>query len=97
LNDHFELPSLEEIQEMDSQRSQAIESLEISGNSVKCQKCGMAIPLLRTSTKSRSNRIDTLEKQIKWIENHIHGSSNNSYDRSRNVGCSAGGAIPALL
>ncbi|HET7283395.1 MAG TPA: hypothetical protein VFI70_01800 [Nitrososphaeraceae archaeon] len=28
--------SLEEIAEMDKQRSQAIESLEISGNSVKC-------------------------------------------------------------
>jgi hypothetical protein len=42
----FELPSLEEIQEMDKHRSQAKESLEISDsdNSVKCQGCGVAVP-----------------------------------------------------
>ena len=32
---HLLLPSLEEIEEMDKQQSQAIESLQISGNSVK--------------------------------------------------------------
>jgi hypothetical protein len=36
LNDPFELPSLEEIEKMEKQRLQAIESLEISYNSVKC-------------------------------------------------------------
>jgi hypothetical protein len=46
LNDPFELPSLEEIEEMERQRLQAIEALEISGNSVKCQKYGMAIPIV---------------------------------------------------
>jgi hypothetical protein len=35
----------------------------------------MAVPLLRTLTKPRSNRIDVLQKQIKWIENHIHGNA----------------------
>ena len=54
LNDPFELPSLEEIQEMDSQRSQAIQDLEISNDSVKCQQCGTAVPMLRTSTKPSS-------------------------------------------
>ena len=44
LNDPFELPSLEEIQEMENKRSQAIESLQISSNSVKCQRCGVAVP-----------------------------------------------------
>jgi hypothetical protein len=39
-----------------------------------CQKCGIAVPLLRTVTKPRSNRIDALQKQIKWIENHSLGS-----------------------
>ena len=29
-------------------------------------------------TKPRSNRIDALQKQIKWIENHIHGSDSNN-------------------
>ena len=43
LSESFELPSLEEIDEVERQRSQAIEALEISGNSVKCQRCGMAV------------------------------------------------------
>jgi hypothetical protein len=64
LNDPFELPSLEEIEEMDRQRSQAIESLQIIDNSVKCQKCGMAVPIVGKLTKPKSNRIAVLEKRI---------------------------------
>ena len=75
----FELPSLEQIEEMNRQRSQAIEALEISDNSVKCQSCGMAVPLLRTSTKPRSNRIDTMQKRVKWIENYCRGNINRPY------------------
>jgi hypothetical protein len=70
LNDPFELPSLEEIQEMDKQRLQAIEALEISDDFFKCQTCGKAVPLLKTLTKPKSNRIAILQKQIKWIENY---------------------------
>jgi hypothetical protein len=77
LNDLFELPSLEEIEQMDRQRLQAIESLDISNDYVKCQRCGIAIPLLRTSTKPRSNRIAVLEKQIKWIENYSRSGNIN--------------------
>jgi hypothetical protein len=73
----FELPSLEEIQEMDRLRSQAIESLEISGNSVKCQKCGMAVPIIIEAGGGRltrplyaNRRISLLEHRIKWIEAH---------------------------
>jgi hypothetical protein len=47
---------------MDSERLQAIEALEISNDSVKCQKCGIAVPLLTNQgatesmlCKSRSN------------------------------------------
>ena len=32
------------------------------------------MPLLITLTKPRSNRIDALQKQIKWIEDHSHGN-----------------------
>jgi hypothetical protein len=36
----------------------------------------MAAPLLRTlTTKPRSNRIDALQKRVKWIENHSHGNA----------------------
>ena len=35
----------------------------------------VVVPLLRTMTKPRSNRIDALRKQIKWIEDHSHGNN----------------------
>jgi hypothetical protein len=45
------------------------------------------VPILRTLTKPKSNRITVLQKQIKWIEEHYHyphrgrgnttGNSNN--------------------
>jgi adenine-specific DNA methylase len=70
---------------MDRQRSQAIDSLEISDHSVKCQKCGIAVPIVGklTKPKARNYRIAVLEKQIKWIEAHSHshhGNNNRSSD-----------------
>jgi hypothetical protein len=47
---------------MDKQRSQALESLEISDGPVKYQKCGTAVPVLRTLTKPKSDLIAALEK-----------------------------------
>jgi hypothetical protein len=38
-----------------------------SGNSVKCQKCGITVPIVGKLT-SRSDRIAALQRQIKWIE-----------------------------
>jgi hypothetical protein len=69
------VPSLEQIEKMDRQRLQAINSLQITDNSVKCQKCSISVPMLRTLTKPRSNRIDALQKRVKWIENHSHGNN----------------------
>jgi hypothetical protein len=43
--------------------------------SVKCQRCSIAVHLLRRLTKPRSNRIDALQKRVKWIENHSRGSN----------------------
>ena len=68
---------------------QAIESLQVSipdsGDYVKCQKHDMAIPILRTMIKPKSNRIAILEKQIKWIEEHYqyrhrHDNTSNNND-----------------
>ncbi|MFL6432194.1 MAG: hypothetical protein ACJ71O_00490 [Nitrososphaeraceae archaeon] len=60
MNDPFELPSLEEIEEMDKRRSQAIESLQISdsGDSVKCQKCGIAVPIVGKLTRKNEIFLD---------------------------------------
>jgi adenine-specific DNA methylase len=77
LNDPFELPSLEEIKEMDKQRSQAIESLEIFDHSVKCQRCGIAVPIVGKLTTAKNDRIAILQKTIKWIESYNHGNRSN--------------------
>ena len=48
----FELSSLEELEEMDRQRLQAIESLKISDDSVKCQRYGNAVPIVGKLTRT---------------------------------------------
>jgi hypothetical protein len=85
LNDPFELPSLEEIEEMDAQRLQAIELLQITDNSVKCQKCGIVVPIVGKLSKPNSNRIAVLEKRIKWLENYSRGNNNGSYHKNNNI------------
>lgn len=68
----IELPSLEKIQEMEIKRSQAIEALEISGEYVKCQRCGTAVPVARGlgPPRARNIKITTIKIRIKWIEDH---------------------------
>lgn len=59
-----ELPSIEEIEEMDRLRQQAIEALEISvsasGQYVKCQKCNIAVP--------SDGRITTLQEGLDGLK-----------------------------
>jgi len=80
LNDPFELPSLEEIQEMERQRLQAIESLQISesGNSVKCQRCGFAVPIVDKLSSPCNDRTVILQRQIKLMENYRRGGYGNA-------------------
>jgi hypothetical protein len=73
LNDPFELPSLEEIEQMDRQRSHAIESLEIFDHSVKCQSCGIAVPIVGKLARPHNDRVAVLQRRIKWMENYYHG------------------------
>ncbi len=78
-NRHYvELPSLEEIAEMDKQREYAIDSLEISDDStqVKCQNCGLAMPIVGGLTRPLSyQRVVALKKRITWIEEHSRNTS----------------------
>jgi hypothetical protein len=73
LNNPVELPSIEAIERMDREREKAIES-EIFGDStsVKCQKRGVAVPMVvgLTTANSKSNRIITLEKSLKYAMEH---------------------------
>jgi starvation-inducible outer membrane lipoprotein len=74
-NNAIELPSLEEMEEMDRQQQKTIESLEISDNRkyVKCPKCGRLVAMFKNILKphSVSNRIVTLQRHIKWAEKRI--------------------------
>src|SRR5919202_6729379 len=75
---YVELPSLEEIAEMDKQREYATDSLEISDDStqVKCQNCSLAMPIVGELTRPHSyQRVVALKKRIRWIEEHSHNSS----------------------
>jgi hypothetical protein len=79
LNDPFELPSLEEIKEMDRQRFHAIESLHISDHSVKCQSCGIAVPIVgKLARPPHNDWVAMLQKRIKWIENYSYGDNTRS-------------------
>jgi hypothetical protein len=71
MSNPIELPSLEEIEQTERQRSQAIEALEISDGNVKCQRCQTSVPIGRKLTSHVHNdRIDSLQRRIKWIEDH---------------------------
>jgi hypothetical protein len=76
LNDPFVLPSIEEIVEMERLMSQAIDTLEISDDSVKCQRCGNPVPIVGKLSRPHNDRIAILQKRIKWIENYSRGNVN---------------------
>ena len=80
LNNPFELPSLEEIEQMERQRLQAIESLDISSNSVKCQRCGHDMPIV--GKLNRTCKVVILQRRIKWMENYYHGANINDLNQN---------------
>ena len=60
---------------MERQRLQAIEALEIyDDHSVKCQRCGIAVPIVRKLPRPLNDRVAILQKRIKWIENYSRGN-----------------------
>jgi hypothetical protein len=72
MNDPIELPSLEEVEQMAQRRSQAVESLQISDGFVKCQRCGIAVPIVGKLSSPQNGRITVLQNRIKWLEGHYH-------------------------
>ena len=50
-HNYVELPSMEQIVEIEKQQSNAKESLEISDDHVKCQGCGILQPIITDNTK----------------------------------------------
>ena len=88
MNDPFELPSLQEIEEMDRQRLQAIESLEIHDHSVKCQGCGNAVPIVSKLTGTNNDRIAILQKSIRWMKT-THILATLTTQSTKTVACRA--------
>jgi hypothetical protein len=70
----IELPSIQEIEELDRQRQNAIESLQLSdnGNSVKCQSCGTFIAIVGKLYRLHPKRIIELKSQIRWTEQYFN-------------------------
>jgi hypothetical protein len=70
LYEPIELPSLEEIEQMNRQRDQALEALEIFDHSVKCQRCHNTVPIVAKLRRPMNDRVAILQKRIKWLETH---------------------------
>jgi hypothetical protein len=79
LNDPFELPSLEEIKEMEKAAITSIRIIADIYGFVECQKCGITVPIVWKLTSTNNDRIAILQKRIKWIENYNH--ENNSHKK----------------
>jgi hypothetical protein len=81
-----ELPSKEEHARLESLQSAAIESLQISNNAAQCQRCHNWISIVGTMTKSSSkskgNRIHTLDIRIKWQQRYNPKNNAHNIDTS---------------
>jgi hypothetical protein len=74
----IELPSLDEIAEIEQARTKAIESLEMFDDDtlVKCQgKCGSLYPVIHKSNlTSDRDKINQLCRRIEYMKNHLPAS-----------------------
>jgi hypothetical protein len=70
------MPSLEEIEQMERKRSQALEALEHviseSDKSVKCQRCGIAVPIVGKMSRPKNDTVVKLQTRQRFMENHLH-------------------------
>jgi len=68
------MPSIEQIEQMERQRSQALDAVEIldSGHSVKCQRCGVAVPIVGKMSRPKNDDVVKLQTCVKWMEKHPH-------------------------
>jgi hypothetical protein len=83
-----EIPSMDQVEAMDKQRQEAIESLQIVNGMVQCQgKCGQLYPIIKKddpfklSSSNLTGRIAQLRSIIKQIERHHIGSTNANKEK----------------
>ena len=73
-NNPIELPSLEKIAEMDKQRQDAINSLDISDNKAKCQQCSTYFRIVGKIHRPKNDRISVITRRIRFLENYPYGN-----------------------
>ena len=73
-----ELPDIQDIEKMDRDKSEAIEALQISDHSVKCQRCGNSYRIAEKAIASW--RIGRLQRRISHAQ--AHGVDTNNTDSS---------------
>jgi hypothetical protein len=82
--DPVELPSLEQIEQMERRRDKALDAVEISVSesgeprTVKSQRCNKAVPIVAKIRRPINDRVVILQKRIKWIETHYHVHHGNA-------------------
>jgi hypothetical protein len=67
-----QIPSLQEIEQMERKQSQAIEALEISDKSVKCQRCSIPVPIVGKLSRTKNDKLVKLQTRQRFMENHPH-------------------------
>src|ERR1051325_56634 len=69
-----QIPSLEEVEQMERQRSQTLDAVEVldSGHSVKCQRCGVAVPIVGKLSRPKNDDVVKLQTRQRYMENHPH-------------------------
>ena len=80
MSNEFELPTLEQIEQMEIKRQQAIDSLQINetDKSVTCQSCGNAVTMI-PFTRSKNHRVINLQTRIRSLElNRYRGNVNTN-------------------
>jgi hypothetical protein len=81
LSNTVELPDIDEINEMDRKRAEAIQKLQVSDGHVLCQKCGTAVPLLNNpDRRPTSKRVASLKWQIQWLKTHYYPDKKSQKD-----------------
>jgi hypothetical protein len=86
-----EIPSLEQIEKMERQRLQAVESLEYvlsdSGSkkavAVKCQRCKKDIPIVGGMSRPANDRIVHLQTRQRFQETHPYRSTKEAIEETK--------------
>jgi hypothetical protein len=90
------LPSLKQIEAMEQQREQAFAALEINhaDNTVKCQSCGVAVPIrVGPISKPYNHQVFKLRYQKKWLQRYVQRLTHGGHSKSKDAASVRDGPI----